>query len=234
METKTGVVVLLDFLGARNFSIEDSIKFIADRDEIVEELHRTELSIKNKDTDVTTTYKLEIATFGDSILIAANTGEQNKGQGLYLISLMLKDIILYCLTKNLLIRGSISSGDYIFDTSTNTVIGPAIADAAYWYEAANWIGIITTPKLHLFLKSTDRNIIALSVPNYIPETIIEYNVPLKNGKKISLYAINWISLIKGNEERSAIILTLQNLTKNGVEDKYINTLQFLEFSEKIN
>jgi hypothetical protein len=46
----------------------------------------------------------------------------------------------------LFLRGAISQGEYIFDTSEKnvTVIGPAIDDAHDYYEQADWIGVIQT------------------------------------------------------------------------------------------
>ena len=65
-------------------------------------------------------------------------------------------------------------------------MGPAVSDAATWYERADWIGIHATPYTTMFLKSL------LQRENQnLDYVLVDYDVPLKDRGRMLLKTINW-------------------------------------------
>ena len=70
-----------------------------------------------------------------------------------------------------------------FSRSTRTLIGPAVDEAANFYENADWIGVSISP--------STRSIPRRYVGNTDPDFIVEYHIPqtVKDDKMI--WAANW-------------------------------------------
>ena len=137
------------------------------------------------------------------------------------------------LREGFLFRGALSIGDFV--QSEATVIGPAITDAACWYEMADWFGIIATPscghRLSYFaeiLKKENKDLHAWYV---------EYEVPLKKGKKHSLWVVSWPAQyppILGNVmdvgPKKLFLAHLRDFpVPGGTEAKYSNTITFFDW-----
>jgi hypothetical protein len=90
-------------------------------------------------------------------------------------------VLVTGLKTNIAWRGSVAIDHYVIDDSS--VLGPAVADAAAWYEAANWLGIVATPRTSHILKSDPA----------INGSFVDYDVPLSGGTHTSrLPAVNWV------------------------------------------
>ena len=169
-------------------------------------------------------------------------------------------LVFFCtaLTKQILYRGSVSFGEFLISEDNNALIGPAIADAAHWYEKADWAGIIATPKMGFTLKSLQLYMATEEgkIPNsnfVLEKHFIESNVPLrdKSGKAIiepEIWALAWFDEYHNNvtidkkeqgqsedKHHSKVWFTkdfgLCPIT-SGSESKYVNTAQF--FMENID
>jgi hypothetical protein len=190
IQVKYGIICLLDALGVSNYTTDGAKSFLKNRDVIVEDINNYKPAMKDL-----TKYKgdLEIFTFGDTILLCWQTPEARGGklasQLLYMGELI-RDILATSLSRGVLLRGAISIGEYISDSKT--VIGPAVADAAAWYEEADWAGLIATPATGLTIQhlSEEANI-NLGKEDSYSIMFIKYDVPLKNKEKINLYVSPW-------------------------------------------
>lgn len=134
--------------------------------------------------------------------------------------------------RNLLFRGAWACGDfYLVNPQKNIVLGPVVRDAARWYEAANWIGIHATPRAGLFVQSLiDR------AKDPIDFVMVDYDVPLKDGKTCKMKAINWpknlhlrypdsdAQTIRGILQASLVVDPI----RPGDEQKQFNALAFFD------
>lgn len=103
-----------------------------------------------------------------------------------LLSLMcnlLKTLVFESLGRGTFFRGAVSAGRF-FQTGTK-LFGPAIDEAASWYEQADWIGVTATPTLARLLDMYALNQVDLS------EQFLPYTVPYKGGRGIDQWALNW-------------------------------------------
>src|SRR5438093_6617885 len=89
--------------------------------------------------------------------------------------------------ETILLSRSVGVGEfYRVDERANTLMGPALTDAATWYERADWIGIHTTPYATIFLDAL------LQRERYKLEyALVDYQVPFKDKNRMRLKAVNW-------------------------------------------
>jgi len=163
-------------------------------------------------------------------------------------------IIFYDFLKQKLpLRGAISFGKYF--RRKNTFMGPAVDDAAEWYEKANWMGVMLTPKTTILLDSKihDKEVFKEDDGKLpIKTRWLKYPIPCKNlvdkECEIELYAPNWpwyvkmdYKVDKENKNPTPYGMILEMLSEIGnispsVFDKYENTIRFvkkcLEIEEK--
>ena len=233
---KTGYIALIDVLGAREFNIDWAVDFIEKRDEIIKKANQ---HYNKMISSMSLNFKLptpEIATFGDSIVFAWDVGYDLKYKALHLTTFWLSPLIRLGLANDLMFRGAMAFGDYIFDNKTNTILGPAISDVASWYEEANWLGIIATPQCCFLIKAFNEDIIKKLGAVDTNQWFIEYPVPLKAGKVTTLFALNWPKQLFENAKditaKGALSISFERNIPKGTEDKYFNSMSFLEFCAK--
>ena len=219
-QQKFGIVVMLDALGVSNFSIDESKKFIEDFDEISSEIHNLHTffikAVHSEDLQKNETQKelfrivshsLEnviISQFGDTLIMAwpleKEEGEHNLSTVLG-ISMILNLLIYRSLFRKIPFRGCISIGDYVSAKHNKTILGPAIFDANSWYNSADWVGIIFSPKAQLWLsKHLEMNYKKGNDPasSMWKANICEYDVPLtehamSRNSNERLYVLGWPS-----------------------------------------
>ena len=198
----------------------------------------------------------EIAVFQDSIIICWEEQTPVKEQEGYHFSFFhaagqwLIDAINCAIGMNLFLRGAISQGEYIFDTSEKnvTVIGPAIDDAHDFYEQADWIGVIQTKdckeKYLLNLKSiAQKESRPLEVMiEYYQFLFVPCNIPLhrrengiENISKEGFFVSSWPQLTyqieKKGGDRILQILSDESKRPENVKykSKYENALAFAKW-----
>ena len=149
--------------------------------------------------------------------------------------------ICFALKRGILFRGAISIGTYL--EAEDVILGPAITDAANWYDRSDMVGAIVTPATMNYLKA----IAGLSskstkdeVHSLFPRLIL-YDVPLSRSartenKSIVTYAIEWPSLLskyQGMDKPKDSLSIFFECIKNspvpfGAESKYSNTEAFIK------
>jgi len=229
-----GAVAILDALGAKNFSEQDIAAFLESRERVLTELSEwvedPHGSVKIDPKELVT------FTFNDTILIVLRSGDQplalSKATS---FAAVLRKFVVDSLVAGLLFRGSAALGTFYVDEDTNTVMGDAVTDAAQWYESSDWMGIHFTPRScieleRMFLKHED----------YKEWAVLRYQVPLRDGKSLDTYAINWpkIFMVKRlrpwKDSLPLRAKLLGFLSRHriplGTEQKYSKTIAFFDHS----
>lgn len=237
-EIRYGVVAVLDALGVAVKTIAQSQAFFEDLDSILSEVERTTRP-KNDNYENEDDYEFAYRTFGDTIIFTwscqRKLEENEKNQQLKVMQIIpivgqyLSRFFCVALTKQILYRGSISFGEFLISVDNNALIGPAIADAAHWYEKADWAGIIATPRMGFTLKSLQLYMATKegknSNSNFILEKhFIESNVPLKDksGKTViepEIWALAWFDEYHNN-------VTIDKKEQGQSEDKHHSKVRF--------
>jgi hypothetical protein len=130
----------------------------------------------------------QLTTFGDTIIFSWEMKTEELLEYFADVGIFLSYIVEQGLEKRLAFRGAVSVGSYI--QSGPTVLGPAISDAAAWYDAPELIGIIATPNCGQFLN------IANERSSFWGGDFVKYPVPLKGGVSKDLWITDWPNLIK--------------------------------------
>lgn len=235
MKQSHGVVALIDILGVSSLNIEDCAKIISIKNNIIETVKQDEFVQFFKNTS---SNGCQYFQFGDSILLCSECTEEKAYSQLSGMALLLKRIILNGIEKEVLIRGALSYGEYIEDISNHnvTVIGPAIADVASWYEEAQWAGAIATPKAGLLITKNKFSCQEGESLYAIYNSFVPYMVPTKSSP-IRLWVVSWPLEMRSKTATNPGELKqnlLNNLSKfklvpKGTEKKYSNTLEFIEY-----
>jgi hypothetical protein len=243
MEKQFGFVAILDALGVSDYKIDECFNFISKKNELIKNLEKVDSEISTIFEKIIAPIledqykypKMTVTTFGDSIIICWPTGTEKDSVVLFPgIALWLQRAVTLGIEYGILLRGSISVGDYLVDgdTTNTSILGPAIADAYVWSEEADWFGVILTPKCQIFMT------IGFESPSDSDLWCVKYPVPLHHEKK-ELYTISWpFFFLQKNKSKQNGIVALTRLLSNfnipkGVESKYENTIEFLEWYEKI-
>jgi hypothetical protein len=126
----TGMIAIVDALGAANYGEEHIAKFLESREKVLtlftQKIEEMPDRIKRKD--------IEVFTFNDTILIAYNVNaEECAPRQIRTFFLILRKFFLDSLSQGLLFRGAVAIGTFYMDKESKTVMGQAVTDAAAWY-----------------------------------------------------------------------------------------------------
>lgn len=224
-----GFVAILDALGAKNYSAREAEQFLKSRDEFIPFIGDiAERHIKIDPND------FQRFIFNDTVILTYVRGRTFQDAWAFCHVLRVFQSIF--LQRQIFFRGAFGVGDfYRLDPASNTVMRPAVSDAAMWYERADWIGIHATPFTTIFLKAL------LQRENQtLDYVLLDYDVPLKDRGRMRLKAINWpkgIYLNDGKDRNKTKAAVLSFLTKGpltiGSESKYFNAIEFYDHVEEI-
>jgi hypothetical protein len=228
--TDFGFVALVDVLGISSSDIEAAKKFLGDRDWLLKQLEKLNKKFSKSMQDVPSPM---IFSFGDTIIFTWNVGDDQIMKGLVPVAEWLRFAVISGLSRKMLLRGSLAVGKYI--ALENTVIGPAVADAAAWYEDADWFGVTLTPtaEYHLIslIETWDESNGSLDIEKWL----VEYDVPRKGAThRKQQWVVSWPYQFWASNEPPSPIGTLATLLwdlpkPKGTEDKYRNTFEFYKW-----
>jgi hypothetical protein len=188
---KFGAVVMLDALGARSLTVDNAEGFLIARknftDALQDELAKmhTWAAIVDDDMDGRNP---DIRTFGDTVLLSWELPKDRPERHLPRLVESLGPAVFVGLEVGFLFRGALAVGYYIQDETT--LVGPAVSDAASWYERCNWLGIIATPacghRLSLISEEEFK-----PTNTSVSQWMVEYHVPLSHGGTRKLWTMSW-------------------------------------------
>lgn len=232
---KTGIVAVLDALGASSYNQGEIGRFMQSRQIVMELLkEKAEEAITLKKENLTT------FTFNDTVIIALTSTDitPSAKEARSFLSIIRK-FIVDSLQYSILFRGAFSLGRFHVDDTTNTIMGPAITDAAAWYDKSDWIGIMATPRASIWLQSMMEKSCSISWSHLI----MDYPVPLKVGSPQTLKVVNWpkvfsvpsISPCNDDEtprEKFHALLRIHTVPF-GSEQKFFNSIAFFDKSQSL-
>jgi len=233
MEPKQGFIAILDALGAANYSREQIDQFLRSRELVIEQLMDKAARLGIDPNSVTT------FMFNDTVLIVYVTDAPATLKNVVRFGELLRRFTVKSLANGILFRGAIAIGQFhCVDKDTNTVMGDEVSDAAAWYDRADWIGITATPQATMLIQSlTEQG------KRDIERLMVDYPVPLKDQRTLSLKAVNWPKAFtvkgmtpcsRGETPRAKCLsLLAKHDVPKGTESKYSNTVAFFDYCEDL-
>jgi hypothetical protein len=253
-----GIVVILDALGAKSLTINGAREFLKLRDVLAIDipfLHNaihstvaefvdtpTNASINHEYSDVIDQIRQsrhEVVTFGDSFILLYQCNPQTIRFALASVAHWCALNISAAMDSKVFLRGALSIGSYLYGGSqSNTVLGPAVADAATWCDLADWIGVVVTPSTGYYLEQSAIN------PNELrhhsqfhffkQQYYFKYQVPLKGNHQENLWTLMWPCNFFDHEKPDSIKQRLATTfagtsMPRGSESKYANTWEYVNW-----
>ena len=175
-----------------------------------------------------------VTILSDTIVIAIDSDEPHCA---LLMANLLYHVMMHFHEHRMFVRGALAYGEYLQDG--NTFIGETIDDVASWYELADWIGVVATPKTGYILDRFDSVVVRV---NGLPVTqFVKYDVPGKVTKN-RLNAFNWPAYTEASlshwdgpdkpktRAMTEALFAEQSAFDGNVLRKYENTLDFVDYS----
>ena len=184
----TGLVAVVDALGAADYSFDRVAQYLSALNELLEETSRFAEQHARKILERFSSAKLERFVFQDTVIFVYESGDSTISiDEIVWFSHVLRTFEGGAFARQLLFRGAWAYGEfYLVSREANSVLGPAVRDAARWFERADWIGIHATPRTSMFVQS-----LIDATSRDIRFVLLDYDVPMKGGSKLNLKAINW-------------------------------------------
>jgi hypothetical protein len=218
-------VAVLDALGAKYYTQEEVQLFLSARDEVLKLL-------RDPEADIVGVKSRELAAFvfNDTVVLSYSRKELTPRDAIGFCGLV-RGLVTFFLLRKIFFRGAVSMGLlYKADHATNTIMGPALTDAAEWYERAEWIGVHMTPRATI-----RTNAWLQGGGSEMGSVLVDYNVPLRDKGRLELKAINWpkaLYLSSGKDVARARTSLLNRFgdhsMPSGTELKYFHALGFFE------
>jgi hypothetical protein len=230
LKQKAGIVAILDALGAATYDDTEIQEFLKARSTVIQLLNdKAESVAATLDVSQVKTY-----TFNDTMLIVMEShGEHTCRAEIEAFATILRKVLVDSLKRKIMFRGSFAVGYFYEDSETNTILGKAVTDAAAWYDKADWIGILATPRttVHIdhLMESNTRN---------WGHLLVRYAVPLTDGSSRSLWAVNWPKVFwvrtltpchSGEKPRECFLDLLGHFAfPRGTEGKHFHAISFFD------
>lgn len=247
-----GIVLILDALGAKSLTLEGAREFLKLRDELAIDLpfvQNTMLkalskAIDTSDDEMITSndalYFLEqskhdVITFGDSFIYLFECDPKWIRHAFSLMAHWCSLLFSTAIRSKVFFRGALAVGNYLYGGhKSNTVLGPAVADAAAWCELADWIGIVVTPSSGYYLEQTatsPNNLRTHTQFHFFKQQLyVKYQVPLRSGHRENLWTLPWFSSDKPDSIKQNLAATFAGISMpKGTETKYGNTWEYADW-----
>lgn len=227
-----GIVGILDALGAANYSDKEIKRFIQSQPIVIKLLkEKSERVAVRLDVNKVTTF-----TFNDTVLIVLKSAFPKPSPDEIIAFLeVLRKFLVDSFVNNILFRGAFAVGSFYQNEDTNTILGEAVTDAATWYNKADWIGIISTPRTSVYIDYLmEKHQKSLKLKHLI----LNYDVPMSNGEAKNLKTVNWPKVFwvdgitpcqpnKSKRETLLKLLSKYNMPE-GTEQKYYHAIQYFD------
>lgn len=247
---KEGIILLLDVLGVKGHSIDESLGFLEVWHDLITTSHVNTVENATLSGRTIPHRVPEYNIFGDTVIIMwkCDNVPHDFSSTFMFASEVAANLIRLGVEKGLFLRGAISIGEYVNKSTEygKSTIGPAVADSASWYEEADWFGVIATPHCSIQINRMIDDVIEIIKSNSIihvdddskfqealiydlKNRYVEYKVPRKNKEPIKLKVLNWQikSEINKNEITKWLSDKLRTVTiPIGTENKYNNVITF--------
>jgi hypothetical protein len=231
------VICILDLLGTKGIWTEESA---ARYFKAIDEVEAKFVSIKEEHKQLLQTAKMEFdfMSFSDTLVITLMKTEEDKEKDPYFFHEVIADFsrlilgtIQIYLANSFFVRGAVSFGN--MEKRGNHFIGPAVDDAAEYFELPDMIGVCFTPKATIAMDYAiewQKKFFNNSINQYV----IKYKTPMKNKTELELYQINWIKHFFDDEKRPneisaeaslSIFLSKRNIPQIATS-KFVNTIKF--------
>lgn len=229
-----GVVIFLDALGTKGvWARTDPKEYTDSWETLLHELdkHNKNLKTLSEWSNVTSS----IHAFSDTIIITirllnkdSNTTVFESDRLLFYAARLISPMLLNGIFKGIYLKGVISVGQF-FESQTS-IIGPAVDEAADWYEKIEWIGVSSAPTAHFTLEKL------FEVKQDISKWYVKYPVPMKAGITTEVvWAVNWPALYLTYSDKEAMSLKALILNKfasrpisSDAVTKFHNTIKFYD------
>jgi len=233
------LVCIIDLLGTKGIWTEESV----DRYFRTMEKARKDFDVlKNvfNESAVQNSFEFDFITFSDTLVVTLIN--KNRYEGFYELTIeaftqLILGIFQEYLSASFFARGAISFGE--MEKRHNHFVGPAVDDAAEYFELLDMIGICFTPKSTIAMDYfIEMNLKFFN--NKIGKFVTKYRTPLKNKMELELYQIDWVKFFKEpiageNVQLEPLARLSQFLCRRNIPvlatSKITNTLAF--FKEKI-
>jgi hypothetical protein len=183
---------MLDALGMRGiWARREPSKIVDAWTGLVDRLERATAALAATNAAFCSGYR--VAAFSDTIILTleARSAEEDLDKLIRLAGDALRQPFLIGLFEGILLRGVIAAGDYYQTASAASqgpgsllTIGPAIDEAAEWYEQSDWFGVSTVPSASFVLDEGRE----LGKPQ--SESLVPYDVPLKSGPMLPSWVLD--------------------------------------------
>lgn len=255
IEEKCGIVLILDALGVSKYNMEACREYLNKQNQLKLMINFVKKGIEHATKngeyhDEEHFINSQVFIFGDTIIICypfdnldITSNQFNRILG---VSVDASVIMCWGLSEGILFRGCITVGNYLYDE--NSVMGPAIFDAVEWYEAANWFGVIVSPKSQLWIES----VLSKYDKEYgkneaLYPTLVLHEVPLSHFSNPStekkLWTVPWPHMFflkdfpfgsKSLAPRENFLNMLYNIPQTReTEPKFKNSIDYFDIQEKI-
>ncbi len=233
LKPQQGLVAVLDALGVSLFSLDEAREFVRVRDSI---LTFTDDIIDSKVPGLDVT-RLRRFTLNDTVVFVYETPHGVSLREVEQFAHVLRLFETKTIIETIPFRGALGIGEF-YVGDQQTVLGPAVVDAASRYEDADWIGIHATPHATMLIRSLLEQQTGVDMKH----VLVEYHVPLRDGRSSTdkLLCINWpkgfyLRQIRPDGLGRTRGLVLGALAKRrvpkGTESKYSHTIEFFDHIE---
>jgi hypothetical protein len=229
-----GVVVMLDALGMKGvWARREPSTVVNAWIGLVDRLETATATVVAANASVCDGF--HIAAFSDTIILTleGRIEGEDLDKLVQLAGDALREPFLIGLLEGILLRGVIAAGDYYQSTamtsrgpSTLLTIGPAIDEAAEWYEQSDWFGVSAVPSAAYVLDEGRE----LGKP--LSDSVVPYDVPLRSGSALPGWVLDWprgLVLARGAAARARVLSILAASTISPIAvSKYRHSLAFFD------
>lgn len=186
-----GLVAIIDALGVRALTDDEIVRFLKVRNSVAQ-------SLKSLISEAATRgarppKNLHTFLLNDTIVIVLESDGIATFADVAAMCWLLTGLFVPAFLGGVLFRGAVAIGDFYVDPDMNTVLGPAVVDAADWHDKAEWVGVHFTPSSSLMIQR-----FMFDTTSFREWAVLKYSVPLKQGKAPDQFVLNWLGECVGH------------------------------------